>query len=235
MEEIRDVLPAGALVGMTVLSRATGNKLGEVRDLLIDPANGVMQGLEIAITEGKIGRLPYDEIYSFGRDAIMARSDSSIMTPETAWPAPSLSVGEHLIGTKIFSESGQSSGGISNVFVTLQPPPFVIYEIRDSILDKLLGREFFILASSRHALSDDSERLVVPDDILQTASSNMSDLINQKLSVRTFNPHEARPAPGVHDVDETVVVFADEDETIVRDRDEDETIVRRPTRVSPQG
>jgi uncharacterized protein YrrD len=234
MEEVRDVLPVGALVGMTVLSRATGNKLGEVRDLFIDPANGVMQGLELAIADGSTGRLPYDEIYSFGRDAIMARSDSSIMTPETAWPAPSLNVSEHLIGTKIFSESGQSSGNIANVFVTLQPPPFVIYEIRDSILDKLLGREFFILASSRHALSNDSERLVVPDDILESASSDMSDLINQELSVRTFHPKEAVSDLGELDIDDTVVVLVDEDETIVRDRDEDETIVRRPGNILPQ-
>lgn len=223
MEEVRDVLPIGAVIGMTVLSRSTGNKLGLVRDVVVDPVNGLLLGLTVA-AEGGPALLGYDDVYSFGRDAIMAETDDSVRLLDEGSPVNLPQAREHLIGTKIITESGHLLGHIANAFVTLQPPPFIVYEIRESVFDKLLGREFFILASAGHALSNDGERLVVPEDTAECASSNISDLINQALAVRTFRPSAA---PENTFDDKTWVSAAEEDDTVVKLRDEDETVLRR--------
>ena len=227
MEEVRDVLPIGGLIGMTVLSRATGNKLGAVKDLFVDPVNGLMWGLTVTNADGRVALLSYDDIYSFGRDAIMAEADdrTRLLDDDSAVNLPRAR--EHLVGTKVITESGKLLGQIANLFVTLQPPPFVVYEIRESLLDKLLGRELFILASAGHALSNDAERLVVPEDTAETAASNISDLINRALAIRTFVPSNTTDNSRN---DDTWVPAADEDETALRSREEEETVVRwRPS------
>lgn len=222
MEEVRDVLPIGAVIGMPVLSRATGNKLGSVRDVCVDPVNGLLLGLAITAADGNPAILAYDDIYCFGRDAIMAETDDAAR-PQNNDPNANLpQAREHLVGTKVISESGKLLGQIANVFVTLQPPPLVVYEIRSSILDKLLGREFFVLASAGHSLSDDAERLLVPEGTAETAATNIADLVNQALMVRTFAP----PESAGESVRDDTWVSAPEEETVLRRRDEDETVLR---------
>lgn len=225
MKEATDLVPIKTLVGMPVLSRTSGNKLGSVRDLSIDPANGVLTGLVVA-ADDRVAALPYEAIYSFGHDAIMAETDDSLRAYNDSEAAGRPQAKEHLIGTKVLTESGRLLGNISNVFVTLKPPPFIVYEVRESVLDKLLGRQLYILPSAGYALSDDGERLVVPEETADTASSSITELINRTLSVRTFSPGDTKNSL---DDDQTWVrPTVDEDETIIRVRDEEETILRPP-------
>ena len=154
MSDLQDVSPFGHLTGMTVLSLASGNSLGKILDLYIDPINGVLVGVTISLTDGGSGVLAQGEIHSFGRDVVMAKTDQSITlldTGEMTGGRP----GSKLIGTEIITESGDILGQITNIFVTLKPPPHILYEARRSFLDKLLGREFFLPTSVGHALSDD--------------------------------------------------------------------------------
>lgn len=222
MSDLKDVSPISLLTGMTVLSLASGNKLGEIRDLFIDPINGVLIGVTLSTPDGNVGELAYSEIYSFGRDALMVKEDQSVtqVGPDRETPGQPAS---KLIGTKIITESGDVLGQINNIYVTLKPPPLILYEARNSILDKLLGREFFIPASVGYALSDDASRLVVPDSTTEIAQSDLADLVDQRIEVRSFDTTGARPTPRE---DDTIVIGADEDETVVRFRDEDETVVR---------
>ena len=224
----RDVSSITSLIGMPVLSLATGNKLGPVREVLIDPVNGVLLGLLM-----DVGGLDWESIYSFGRDAIMVESELAVLPPES----PPLARGRNaksLLGTRIVIESGEVLGRITNVFVTLQPPPVSIYGYRRSLMDWLLGREFFIPASTGYALSDDTERLVVPATATDLISSDLNDLAVRTMAVRTYAPEAERPIY-VDDGDETVVRIHDDDETVVRIRDEDETVVRRPLTDSEPG
>ena len=222
MSDLKDVSPISLLTGMTVLSLASGNKLGQILDLFIDPINGVLTGVTLSTPEGNVGELPYTEIYSFGRDALMAKEDKSVRLVDPAGSTPGQPASK-LIGTKIIAESGDILGQISNIYVTLKPPPRIIYEARNSILDKLLGREFFIPASVGHALSDDASRLVVPDSTMEIAHSQLADLVDQRIEVRSFDTTGPR-ASGRED--DTIIIGADDDETVVRFRDEDETVVR---------
>ena len=228
MNDQRDVTPIGELNGMSVLSLSTGNKLGRVVDLFIDPLNGLLLGASVSLANGDVAGLTFPEIHSFGRDAVMVRTDESVMSLEestlvTGQPA------SKLIGTKIITEGGDLLGQITNVLVTLKPPPQIFYEARQSLLDKLLGREFYLPASMGHALSDDAARLVVPDITPDLTNSDLANLVETRIEVRTMEP-----GVSYGDDDDTVLVGLDEEETIVRFKDDDdETILRRPREPSP--
>ena len=216
-----DVSPINTWIGMPVLSLATGNKLGFVTQVLIDPLSGVLAG--VALDRDS---LAYDQIYSFGRDAIMAVSDLAVQPLEESGLADGRNA-KRLIGARVVTETGEVLGTISNVLITLKPPPFAVYAVRRSLLDKILGREFYLSASESHALSDDSERLIVQDSVADLALADLETAVARAMTVRTFTPPQ-RPAAEDDEGDETVVRFADEDETVLRFRDEDETIVRQP-------
>ena len=222
---ITDVSPINLLTGMTVLSLSTGNELGRILDLFIDPINGVLSGVSLSTSDGRVMGLGQDAIYSFGRDAVMVRDDA-VLAPLDSGILGAGQPASKLIGTKIITEGGDILGHITNVFVTLKPPPHILYEGRRSLLDKLLGREFFMPASIGHALSDDAARLVVPNETADIAVSDLSNLVGQGIEVRSYNP-AAEPGKSTPRDDDTIVVGFDDDETVVRHREDgDETVVR---------
>lgn len=233
MSEYKDVVPIGNLTGMPVLSVSTGNKLGQVSHVRIDPINGRLSGL--ALKEAENADLPYDRVHSIGRDAVMAESDDSIMD-FGEMPGSLARRAEDLIGTKVVMESGEILGEIADVLVALNPPPVVVYEIRRSMLDRLLGRTFFIPASVGYALSDDSSRLIVPDHTPEIASSDITSLLGFAVDVKSFpaDPdssawEEFEEETVLRDEDATVLRSPfDEDQTLLIRDDEDETILRRP-------
>ena len=233
MSDSKDVSPISQLTGMNVVSLASGNALGRILEPFIDPISGVLLGVSISLADGSQAGLTRDEIYSFGRDAVMVNGDGSVVPLDDGI----LSGGQpasKLIGTKIITESGDVLGQISNIFVTLRPPPRIIYEAGQSIFDKLLGRTFFVPASVGYALSDDGERLVVPDTTVDIAASDLDELVDQDIEVRSFQPgdrSQRQPKDDdtivVIDEEQTVVRLMDDEETVVRLGDDDDTVIRR--------
>ena len=115
MSDANDVLPLNSLAGKAILSIATGNKLGIVRDSYIDPVNGVLIGLTLATIDDKIAVLDYQNIHKFGSDALMAASDEAIKIVEDK-PFPNWPNSHDLIGTKLITESGSLLGKIADIF-----------------------------------------------------------------------------------------------------------------------
>lgn len=167
------------LIGKTVLSRTTGNKLGEIYDLYVDPVEGLLVGLTIKAPNGVIGGIDYKDVSSFGQDAVMINSDDPIVPLKEEWMESHPHAKKHLIGINIVTESGELLGQVANIYVQLAAPPLIIYEVRESILDKLLGRNFFIYASGGTAISSQAERIVVPDETKSRAVHHLSELINR--------------------------------------------------------
>ena len=213
MSETNDVAPVESLVGRTVLSLSSGNKLGRVLGVNIDPVNGRVLGLTLKQDDGSSARLPYEAIHSFGRDAVMASSDESAQTIVDQGKLPGGRDAKDLFGTSVVMESGVLLGEIVDVLVTLKPPPSVLYEVRKSMLDRLLGRTFFIPASVAYVLSEDAQRLLVPDITSEIATTEVNDVVGPTVDVHSF------PTPG------TVQDF--EDETLLREPEEDATVLRR--------
>ena len=216
MSEFRDVAPISSLTGMTVLSLATGNKLGKIANLFIDPVNGVLLGATLSAAGGGVVGLSHQEIFSFGRDAVMAKSDQSVVPMESGVLDGGRDASK-IVGAKIITDSGDLLGQITDVYVTLKPPPRILYEARQSMLDKLLGRQFFVPADLAHALSDDSARLVVPDITTEVAASYIGTLVDQYVEVH-----------GNDNIDDTIPVLGNEDATLVQFGEDDDTVLRRP-------
>jgi hypothetical protein len=135
----------------------------------------------------------------------MANDDASVKPVEEGFLATQSRAKKQLIGVDIITEGGKLMGQVANVFVHLNPPPLVIYEVRETILDKLLGRAVYIPASAGRALSDNAERIVVPDDVTTYSADSLEALAN-----RLFSP-SINDGTTVHSRDST-----DNEETRIR-------------------
>ena len=175
---VKDVVGIDNVIGMPVLSRATGNNVGKVYDLYVDPSQGVLLGVTIQAPNGKYGGIDFNNIFSFGKDAIMIESDDQIALINEEWIQQRPHAKKHLVGTNIITEGGNHLGKIGNVYVRLASPPEVIYEVGGSMLDNLFGRNWFIFASSAGALSSNAERLIVPNDAATGAASSLEELLS---------------------------------------------------------
>jgi uncharacterized protein YrrD len=189
---VNGVIAIDKIIGMPVMSRTTGNKLGEVYDLLIDPAQGVLMGITIKAPNGKLGGIDYSNVYSFGQDAVMINDESHITVLTDEWVAQHPHAKKHLIGTNVLTEGGNHLGEIGNIFVRLTQPPMVIYEMRGSMWDSLLGRGMFIYAANAGALSSNAERMIVPNTVVNNAASNLNELINHPVSAANKTAHTNR-------------------------------------------
>jgi len=219
MSERDDVLPVSALVGRTVLSLSTGNDLGTVSDVFLNAVDGRIVGFTVNSADGTNKQLPFTSVYSFGHDAIMANGEEALIPADASTFPGSPNVRE-LTGAKVISASGTLIGHIAGVYVATSSEPFVFYEVRESLLDTLLGRRRFIPASAGHALADDRSRLIIPDEAAETAATSVDELLTTTSAVRSFSP-----ARGPND---TIVILPepDEDETVVRTGyQDDETVV----------
>jgi uncharacterized protein YrrD len=165
-----------SLIGMSIISRASGNKLGQVQDLVVDPIEGVLLGLAVKTPDGKTNVLDYGEIYNIGPDAVMVNGDESVSLAEDSALAGSPLAGKDLAGTKIITEGGKLLGQVANIFLHGAVPPLIIYEVRESLLDKLLGRALFIPASAGRAVSQGAERIVVPDTAMGIGADSLEAL-----------------------------------------------------------
>ena len=116
-----------SLLGKTIISRSSGNKLGEISDLILEPAEGLLLGLVVQPSHEDSRIIDSREITSFGEDAVMVNNDNALMNLQDS----SLSAHPHakkdLTGTKIISEGGKLLGEIANiVLLTNQLPVLVI-------------------------------------------------------------------------------------------------------------
>jgi uncharacterized protein YrrD len=175
--------PIAILIGKSILSRSTANKLGQIRDLIVDPVKGELGGLAVEMMDARLRLIDYREIFSFGPDAVMINSDeSAIPAPDSPLKGLPLAKG-NLTGAKVITESGKWLGQIANVYIHLAETSLLFYEVRSSLLDKLLGHSLYFPASQGCALSEVDARLVVTDDTAEKADNTLD-----ALELRLFGP-----------------------------------------------
>lgn len=184
---VNDVIEIDKIIGMPVLSRATGNKLGTVHDLYIDPAQGILRGVTIKAPNGKLGGVDYQNVYSFGHDAVMVNDESHITVISDEWVEQHPHAKKHLVGTNVLTDAGNHLGEIGNIYVRLTTPPMVIYELRGSMWDSLMGRNHFIYAANAGALSSNAERMIVSNAVVSDAASNLNELLSRSPAAQKQN------------------------------------------------
>ena len=167
------------LVGRTVLSRLTANEIGHVYDLLVDPAEGELSGLVVQLPDESLRLVDSQDVSGFGPDAVMIDSEESAVLL-TSSPLKGLpGVKGELLGAKVITDTGKVLGQVAKVYLHIAQPSLFIYEIRSSILDKLLGHSLYIPGSAGRAFSSEAMRLIVSDEAVEHAGYSLDDLANQ--------------------------------------------------------
>ena len=182
MDTTANLRSIDSLVGMIILSRTTGNKLGSVYDLIVDPVKGVLLGLAARGVDEQLRVVDGREIYSFGTDAVMVNTDDSVLSLEDTHLTGVPLARKNIHSARIVTESGTLLGQVANIYLYTSPPHLLFYEVRESLLDKLLGRALFIPASAGQAISDNAERIVVPEDTARNGADSLESLARGHLA-----------------------------------------------------
>ena len=161
MGEVKTLNVSSELMGMAVLRSDTGERLGEVADVVVHPTEGSVLGISVRTPEDT-ERVLYTMDFSIGADAVMAaegaRFDDEELTGALAKGVYALS---ELIGTNIVTQNGRLLGRISEVHVSIDTPR-AIYRVAGSTMQRFFGRGFFISGDVPHAYSHQGVRLIVP-------------------------------------------------------------------------
>jgi uncharacterized protein YrrD len=171
------------LIGRPVLARMSANKIGQLFDLIVDAAKGELAGLVVRMPDESLRCVEHNHIHGFGPDAVVIESDESAIAAEDS-PLKALPLAKHnLIGVNVLTEGGKLLGQIANVYIRLDEMSLLIYEVRSSILDKLLGHSLYFPATNSRAISGDFARLIVSE-----ATAVGGDHSLDALVARLFGP-----------------------------------------------
>ncbi len=184
---LQDIENIERIIGRPVISLETANKLGKVTDLLADPLSGQLAGLCVRREDGSYALASILDMHEIGPDAVMVESDTSLVLAEAS-PLNTLpKAKKNLTGVKVVTEHGQVLGAISNLYLCFAKRPIFIYEVRASLIDKLLGRASYVPASLSCAFSQDRSSLVV------TGVSDDLDTTVASAAERILGPYHIQP------------------------------------------
>jgi uncharacterized protein YrrD len=185
MVETVKVNPVETFVGRAVLSRVSASKLGQLHDLIVNPIKGTLAGVAVKMSDGSLQYVESSEVYSIGPDAVMVNNDRSAISPESSAVKDLPLALNKLSGVEVITEGGKTLGQIANIFIHLAEEPVLLYEVRSSLFDKLLGHALFFPASQGRAFSTSDTRLLVADDTAEVADNSMD-----ALATRLFGPQK---------------------------------------------
>ncbi|HET9529929.1 MAG TPA: BON domain-containing protein [Blastocatellia bacterium] len=160
----RNLLDVGNDVkGKTVLRSRTGEKLGEVTDVIVHPIQGTVLGLLLRGPEGQERALVAQD-FVIGNDAVMA-SETASMDEENLRSALSEGVpaSRNIVGASVVTEDGNLVGRISQVLFSMDTRR-AVYRIAESKLKQLFGGGFYLAGDVVRAYSPDGGRIIVPVD-----------------------------------------------------------------------
>lgn len=178
------------LIGRAIVSLETANKLGYVADLIADPLTGQLAGFAVTKLDESCALVSMLDVHGIGPDAIIVEHDQSLILPDAS-PLNTLPKAKNgLIGVKVITEHGQLLGKISDLFVCVTKRPVLIYEVRSSLLDSLLGRAFYFAASLGCAFAADGTALVVTGDpeSMDHRLNSAAERLLGSYELAAFNP-----------------------------------------------
>jgi sporulation protein YlmC with PRC-barrel domain len=165
------------LRGMSLLAVDTGEKLGEIRDVIIQPVEGRVTGLVVRTLDNGELRLRMNDA-TIGPDAVMTSVESfeyaGDRTREMAGGARAL---DELVGSNVVTEDGDLLGRISEIYISADRQQ-VVYRIVESRIQKFLGRGFFLPGDVARSYAPDGARMIVPSDTVERyATSSLGEAL----------------------------------------------------------
>jgi uncharacterized protein YrrD len=107
------------LVGQPIVSAASGERVGKVSDVLLDAETRHVVGLVVAgglFTSEQV--LPYKNVQTLGKDAVIARSTTGVVGPK-GWreQAAAATRSSTLNHKRVLTTSGRALGEVHDVFL----------------------------------------------------------------------------------------------------------------------
>ena len=165
------IVRAGDLIGMPVITLDEARTIGEVRDVLFDPAESAFVGFTVRgrglLSPPMIGLLPAAAIASTGQDAVMISSAEDIVRERDAI-REQISERREVPGNDVVTESGEPLGTVSDVVLELGEGAAGVVGYCVT-LDN--GRELVVPAPEN--APDWADAIVVPDEIVRQATEGL--------------------------------------------------------------
>lgn len=157
-----DLIRAKELIGLPVVSLASGDDVAEVRDVIYDSEQHQLIGFTLNKRGLMAGRLKTvltaSALAAVGRDAIMIDDESSISDPAEAPPAMTRTeTGSPVLNDTVLTEDGTDLGSVLSVILTIGASPRAVgYEVSTP------GEEGTRFVPIGQQMAVSGEHLVVP-------------------------------------------------------------------------
>jgi uncharacterized protein YrrD len=151
------------LIGRTVISGDSGERIGTVSDVLLDPQSLRVLGL---VMGGGLFRsehvLPYTDVQTLGKDAIVARSAAGVVDPRQWHQRGSDSTRTSALKHRqVLTTSGRALGQIHDVMLD-EGGAVDAFELAGSTLSGLMGRRPIVPQVGGITIGIDA--VLVPDE-----------------------------------------------------------------------
>ena len=166
------VLRATELIGRTVITLDTATAIGEVRDVLFDPARARVIGFTLRgrglLSPGLLGVLPAEWVHGIGNDAVIVPAATALVSDREAMNG-ALGDQQDVIGKEVVTDAGASLGTVTDVVVEVERATATVvgYEI-----DRADGPRFIVPADHRAVVSD--QALVLPADSERRSAADLA-------------------------------------------------------------
>ncbi|MEG6614913.1 PRC-barrel domain-containing protein [Peptococcaceae bacterium 1198_IL3148] len=184
------------IIGLPVFSIAEVLKLGEVKDLLINPENGAVDYIVVAPlnTIKENGLIPFANVVGIGEDALTVRTEDKMIpfsTDENALMLLDKNV--RVIGTKVMTEKGTITGIISELLIDDENGKIVGCQWVPNGEESASG-----YIPSQHVITFGRDLIIVDKDFKQYVTETILPEDN------TFKPEPEQPAqPKISDEPES--------------------------------
>lgn len=171
-------LDLGEMRKMAVLDAGSGDRLGDIADIVVHPTDGRLLGV-ILESDGEHQSILSVESLRIGENAVMAAAGATMEARSSSAVLAGGVAAKDLTGANVVTEDGRLLGTISDV-VVLPEHALIAYRVAGSILQKMFGGGFYIAGDLPSAMSSDGARIIVPSDTADKhAVGSVVDLLRQ--------------------------------------------------------
>jgi uncharacterized protein YrrD len=113
------MIKANSVLGKQLLSRADGEKLGSVKDVIVGKDR--TRVVALLLSEGgffsKPTVVPLESVVNFGKDAVVITDSQAVVKADhVPTVAQALEIDQNLTGRKVFSEQGDHYGKLADIY-----------------------------------------------------------------------------------------------------------------------
>jgi uncharacterized protein YrrD len=165
------MLKGKSVIGKEVLSRASGEKLPSIKDLIIAKDHSGIVAL-IVDEGGLFGSakvVPIEKVTSFGKDVVVVTGNDAVVTADEHLASKeSLESKNKLIGKRVFTEQGEEQARIADIFFDESSGRIVGFELTESASDDV---------PKEHAYLPVEDVISIGADAMVIRSGAISDMV----------------------------------------------------------